>query len=154
MKLTKTLKGACVGALALLPYLAAHAEPMRTDSTHLIVHTVSAHSEPGFNNTNQGLGIRWEDRKGDGFTAGTYRNSEYGQTRYAGFTFNIYDAERTRLDLMVGGADGYASRAAILMVLPTLAVKLGGGAAARFAYVPKIGDNGASALHLMLEFKL
>lgn len=136
--------------------LALFAGAVNADTIGL--HVASAHSKPGFNNTNPGVYYVADN----GATAGAYCNSESKSalfphakrcdvSAYAGYTVTT-DIGPARLSATIGVITGYA-RGTTPMVLPTVStVGTVGGFRPRIAFIPKIDPKrGAHVVHLMLE---
>ena len=94
----------------------------------------------GFNDANPGVYYISKD----GYTVGTYFNSERRQSVYAGMTWDY-----GRFRIQAGAITGYQGK-----VLPMLApsVHLGGGF--RLTALPPFGSQGSAVLHLSFETKL
>ena len=120
--------------------------------THLMVHVASVHTQPGFNNTNLGVGLRWADAKGDGPVAGVYYNSERSTSAYAGYAWNWQIAGPVSAQLTVGGIGGYKRAAVVPMLLPSVALRLTPLTSVRLSGSPPIRDIPGFA-HVSFEFK-
>lgn len=79
-----------------------------------------------------------------GWTAGTYYNSERKQSVYAGKSWD-YGPFR----LQAGFITGYSRP-----VLPMVAPSVGLGAGFRLTVLPKVERDGSAVIHLMYEVKL
>lgn len=110
------------------------------------LHLASVHSKSGYNNVNPGVYVNL-----DGWTVGTYYNSERRQSYYAGYTLDR-DFGPVRASLTLGGITGYDG-GPLPLVVPSLAVRdalLGGYW--RVSYAAKVYKHGAHALHLSHEW--
>jgi hypothetical protein len=113
------------------------------------VHLVSAHAQGQWNDQNYGMYVRWTS----GQVLGTYRNSEYRQSVYAGQVFTVVDGPVITADVMVGVVSGYAS-GAIPAVIPTVGVRVADRTVLRTTFVPRVTRYGSAAVHLSVEFEL
>ena len=112
------------------------------------VHIASQHSEKGFNNVNPGVYVVHS-----GYTIGTYYNSEYRQSYYAGYTFEGKLSGPINYGITVGAITGYAAGKVTPMVVPSISYNDGlFGGSTRLSFVPKIQRNGAHAVHLSYEW--
>lgn len=127
---------------------AAHA----AGPTHLILHTVSAHTKPGYNNVNPGVGLRWADAQGDGPVAGVYHNSERNTSVYAGYAWSWHVAGPVSAELTVGGVGGYKRAAVAPMLLPSVTYAITPKVAVRLSGAPPIRDIPGFA-HVSFEYK-
>lgn len=93
-----------------------------------------------FNNSNPGAYYISDD----GWTVGTYYNSDRKQSVYAGKT---WDYGRWRLQ--AGGITGYR-----YAVMPMIVPSVGLGYGFRLSVLPKVERRGASVVHLTWETKL
>ena len=93
-----------------------------------------------FNNANPGAYYISDD----GWTVGTYYNSERKQSVYAGKSWDFGPFR-----LQAGLITGY-SRHVLPLVAPSVAL----GAGFRLTVLPKVERNGSSVVHLMYEVKL
>jgi hypothetical protein len=106
------------------------------------LHVGSWHDRPGFNNVNPGL--YWVH---GGAVVGAYRNSERGNSAYAGRVF-----ESGPFSLVAGVVVGYKRRPVMPMLLPS--VRVGNDdLAARISVIPAVEKKGTTVLHLSLETK-
>ena len=80
----------------------------------------------------------------DGWTVGTYYNSERKQSVYAGKSWDFGPFR-----LQAGLITGY-SRHVLPLVAPSVAL----GAGFRLTVLPKVERGGSTVVHLMYEFKL
>lgn len=119
----------------LVIILAALAAPVHATTVGL--HWTTKHAHAGYCEYNPGLYVRTDD----GFTAGTYRNSECRQSVYIGqtFTHGIYS-------VTVGGVTGYTRRTVTPMIVPSVALPLADGVSLRLALA-------ARAVHVSVERK-
>jgi len=112
-----------------------------TSQTTIGTHIATAHTSPGFNDSNPGLYVRFEN----GFTAGSYFNSERRQSSYAGVTFPVFDGA---FDVSVLALSGYLS-GVVPAVVPSKRVNLGGGFSARLSLLAP--PKSTAAFHFSLE---
>jgi hypothetical protein len=101
-------------ALSSILLLSCQMQPAMAETT-IGVHIGSWHSEPGFNNRNPGVFINH-----NGWTAGTYYNSNRYQSYYAGYTFKQQINDTFSANVTVG-AIKYAQW--FPMVLPSLGMR-------------------------------
>jgi hypothetical protein len=93
-----------------------------------------------FNNSNPGVYLRWDN----GMTVGSYRNSEYRTSVYAGWTWaNSACGPAVTFGVITGYAKG-----TIPLIVPSLCVL----DHVRVSFIPKIEPKGSNVLHLSLEF--
>jgi hypothetical protein len=114
------------------------------------LHVASHHSKPGFNNFNPGIYVETTD----GYTAGTYDNSESHQSYYAGRTFEAQVLPHASVAVTVGAITGYRAAPVLPLVVPTLRIPLADKVSTRFAFIPRVEKKGAAAVHLMLEYRV
>jgi hypothetical protein len=114
------------------------------------LHLASHHSLPGYNNSNPGVYVKTTE----GYTAGTYYNSERRQTFYLGRTFEAQLVPWLSAGVTVGAITGYRPSPVLPMAIPSVRVPLAGDVSARVAYVPPIEKKGVSTVHFALEFAL
>ena len=93
-----------------------------------------------FNNINPGVYYISKD----GYTVGTYFNSERRQSVYAGMTWDY-----GRFRIQAGAITGYQGK-----VLPMLAPSVHLGEGFRLTALPPFGSQGSAVLHLSFETKL
>ncbi len=111
------------------------------------LHIGSVHDKPGFNNINPGVYVNH-----NGWTAGTYYNSERRQSYYAGYTFEsapLYGSLRGALT--IGAITGYGKP--MVLAVPSISASnplLGGRT--RLSLAVATNKNGANALHLSHEW--
>jgi len=118
--------------------------------TRIGVHVGSQHfgrNAEQFNNSNPGLYLYH-----NGWTAGTYHNSERKQSAYAGYTFEYAVTKRITASATVGVITGY-SQGTMPMLVPSVAYRFSDQWSARVSFVPKIEKGGAAAAHLSFERK-
>jgi hypothetical protein len=111
-------------------------------------HLRSWHSQPGYNNDNPGLYIR----SADGWTAGTYRNSERRQSTYAGRTLSTHLGSHVEASLTLGAITGYRRAEVLPLVVPSL--RIGSDIGLRIAYLPPIEKTGSHVVHIAAEWRL
>jgi len=118
------------------------------------LHLASVHSNTNPkhppNNVNPGVYVETTE----GWTAGTYRNSQYRQSFYAGRTLDLDLAPVITASLTLGAITGYRQSPVLPLAVPSLRLRLSDDVATRVAYVPRVEKKGAAAVHLMVEFKL
>lgn len=116
------------------------------DRPRLGIHVASLHQpvrRPNgqkFNNSNPGVYLRWDN----GVTVGSYRNSEYRTSVYAGWTWaNSACGPAVTFGVITGYAKG-----TIPLIVPSICVL----DHVRVSFIPKIEPKGSNVLHLSLEF--
>lgn len=118
---------------------------MSADAWIVGLHLLSAHAQPGFEAATVGLYAQAPS----GLTAGVLRNSERRLSLYAGETWHTADG---RWAITAGAITGYRGARVTPLLVPSLRLQLGDGAAARISLIPKPPrEGGSSALHLSLE---
>jgi len=135
-------------ALASALFLAS---PRANAETRFGVHVGSQHfgkNADAFNNFNPGVYVYH-----NGWTAGTYYNSERRQSAYAGYTFEWHLGGRWTAAATVGAITGYSTAPVLPMVVPSLSGRITEDVSLRVAFVPAVSKHGASALHLSIERK-
>lgn len=110
------------------------------------VHTISHHTSGDWNNNNPGVYVSH-----NGWTAGTYYNSERHQTVYAGYTFAGPIIGPLHWGLSVGAASGYERSKIVPMVVPSLAFNTD-VLTVRLSGVPPVAGS-AGVFHLSFEKK-
>jgi hypothetical protein len=93
-----------------------------------------------FNNDNPGLYVRWQN----GITAGFYRNSDFKNSVYGGWT---WARSACGPALTLGVITGY-NKGTIPLAVPSICV-LGH---VRLMFIPRVEPKGAAVLHLAAEF--
>jgi hypothetical protein len=93
-----------------------------------------------FNNENPGLYVRWKS----GITAGFYRNSDFRNSVYGGWTWAGSDCGPA---LTLGVITGY-NKGTIPLLVPSMCV-LGH---LRVMFIPRVEPKGAAVLHIAAEF--
>lgn len=118
--------------------------------TRVGAHLGSYHFEGNFNNFNPGVYVYH-----DGWTAGTYYNSERNQSYYAGYTFEYPLVGPFTGGLTVGAITGYSRASVMPLAVPSIAWRTSGDSrlALRVSFVPKVEKGGSSAVHASIEFK-
>jgi hypothetical protein len=88
--------------------------------TVVFAHTVSHHvnQSANFNESNYGLGMRHYTTKDRYITAGTYINSEYNRSNYAGFGWETKG--NLKLGLSVGLITGYSLLSVSPYIVPSI----------------------------------
>jgi len=91
--------------------------------TVIQLHTVSHHinREANYNESNYGLGIRHYITKGRYLIAGTYKNSEYNLSNYAGYGWQF--GGELMLGVSVGLITGYSLGRVLPYVVPIINYK-------------------------------
>lgn len=120
---------------------------MSADAWTLGLHLLSAHVQPGYEAATVGV---YAQAPG-GLTVGALRNSERRLSFYAGRTWQTDDG---RWALTAGGITGYRSARLAPLLVPSVRLQLGAGAAARISLIPKPRAGGSSAAHISLEWTL
>lgn len=116
--------------------------------TRVGVHVGSHHFGGDFNNVNPGVYVYH-----NGWTAGTYYNSERKQSAYAGYTFEHALGRGLTAALTVGAITGYEYAKVLPLIFPSVSYKLSDTYSVRVGALPKVGKAGAAAVHLMIESK-
>jgi hypothetical protein len=104
-------------------------------------HLVTGHTSPGFNDSNPGMYFRLDN----GFTAGSYFNSERRQSNYMGITVPVFDGA---FDVSVLAMTGYRKDAA-LAVVPSKSFALGSGYSVRLTLLAP--PKSTAAMHFSFE---
>lgn len=115
--------------------------------TRVGAHLGSYHFEGNFNNFNPGVYVYH-----DGWTAGTYYNSERNQSYYAGYTFEYPLVGPFTGGLTVGAITGYARAKVMPLVVPSVRLGLTDVLGLRVTFVPKVEKGGSSAVHASIEW--
>lgn len=111
------------------------------------VHTLTRHDPShGANDVNPGLYVITDK----GWTAGTYYNSHFRQTWYAGYT----TPEWFRVRLTASFNTGYNAWPTATLVPTVRLHTFDNGATLRLGGGPKIEEKGQSIQHLLVEWKL
>lgn len=102
-------------ALTVLTAAPAYAEP---GDTHLVLHGVSYHTikrprGPEWNQVNPGIGLRYEWTDTVSLQVGTYKNSFYRQSVYAGADWTPLRLGDIHFGGFLGVASGYADKAGV-----------------------------------------
>jgi hypothetical protein len=79
---------------------------------------LSWHSTPDNNPINAGVGFEFKHNKEWAWTGGTYRNSEYNYSWYAGARYTFYKDEDWNVGLIGGAVTGYRAMPVIPMLMP------------------------------------
>lgn len=121
-------------------------------TTALILHLVSIHGSPGFNNVNPGVGVECGINTHLSAGIGVYQNSQSRPSFYVGTEVKTEVYRGFEVGVLVGAATGYL-RAPIVpiggLVLHSPTVN---GWQARLLYGPKVKETTeASVLHLFLS---
>lgn len=135
-------------ALAAFLTLSTAASASELAPTHVILHTVSAHSEPGYNNYNAGVGLRWNE-----LAVGVYHNSEYRTSAYAAYTLEAPLTNKLSAGLTLGVVTGYKRAPVAPLALTSLVYSMTPTTAVRLSVAPAFKASPAVA-HITLEFKL
>lgn len=116
--------------------------------TRLGLHIISHHFSGDFNNLNHGAYIYH-----DGFTAGTYYNSERKQSYYVGYTFEGALVGPLSYGLTIGAVSGYARGSVLPLVVPSVSVPIANtGIGVRLSAIPPVGKGSAALVHLTAEY--
>ena len=118
--------------------------------TSIGIHIGSQHDKAGFNNFNPGVYVNH-----NGYTLGTYYNSERKQSYYAGYTAQGELVRGLNWGLTIGAITGYAALKVAPLVVPSVSYHnnlLGGRT--RLSLAVKTNRDGANALHLSQEWAL
>jgi hypothetical protein len=122
-------------------------------SVALVLHLLSAHSEPGFENANVGAGLECRITKELSAEMGGYRNSYgRGSAYVAGgyrHTFDSQWAIGAAIGIATGYPDGTIPIGGVSLHTPTV-----NGWGARLLAGPKVHQGGAHVLHLMITKEL
>lgn len=135
-------------ALASALFLAS---PKANAETRIGVHVGSQHfgkNADAFNNFNPGVYVYH-----NGWTVGTYHNSERRQSAYAGYTWEYDITSRLAVGATLGVITGYSTARVLPMLVPSVGYRIAGNTSARLSFVPAVSKHGASALHLSIERK-
>lgn len=142
-----TKVGCTAAAMAALVVAACSHQPAHAD-TRIGVHVGSHHFSGTFNNVNPGLYLFK-----DGWTVGTYYNSERRQSYYAGYTFEGDLIGAVDYGVTVGLITGYQRARVLPMLVPSVsAVNPLLGGRTRLSFVPPVGKGSAAAVHLSHEW--
>lgn len=144
---TMWIKSGCAGMALMLPLLAG--------ATTLGLHLVSRHDAPGFNDANTGVYALFDN----GFTVGTFRNSEDRRSLYAGMSWqtplltlmpSAPLSERWEGAVTAGVITGYWKNLAPMLV-PSVVYAVTSTVKVRAAVLFKVNKTGGNAVHLMVE---
>lgn len=121
-----------------------------TAETRFGAHLGSYHFSGDFNNFNPGVYVYH-----NGWTLGTYYNSERNQSVYAGYTAEWQLGGQWSAALTVGAISGYARASVLPMAIPSVAWRIPGGlgSALRVSVVPPVGRGSAAAVHASIEWR-
>jgi len=111
--------------------------PLISDAGTLGLHLQSIHDRPYFNDDNPGIYLKTRD----GFTVGTYYNSEYRQSTYVGATISAKGVEISTLLIT-----GY-NASVLPVIIPSILIK------DKLRVSLLANPFGASALHFSFEGK-
>ena len=117
--------------------------------TRIGLHIGSQHfgkTADQFNNTNPGVYVYH-----DGWTAGTYYNSERKQSAYAGYTIEGALVGPFSYGLTLGAITGYSRANVLPMVVPSVSGRLTDTLSVRLSGVPPVGRGSSAAIHLSIE---
>ena len=105
--------------IAILFFIAGASEA----DTVIQLHTVSHHinREANYNESNYGLGIRHYTTKGRYIIAGTYKNSEYNRSNYAGYGWEF--GNDFKLGISAGLITGYSLGKVLPYIVPIISYK-------------------------------
>lgn len=102
----------------------------------------------GMNNFNPGAYIITDD----GWTLGTYFNSERHQSVYTGRTFNYKINRDWSAQLAIGIITGYEAHDVLPLVAPSITRRIPDSDwKARLFYLPKVEKKGSHVLHLTVQ---
>jgi hypothetical protein len=109
----------------------------------------SAHSEPGYNDTNPGVYAV----TASGVAFGAYKNSVNRTSVWAGYRLESAPLGPFRAALLVGAVTGYGDNLFSPMVSPSVSATVG-AYTARLSYLPRhpTKQNSSDAVHLSVEF--
>lgn len=118
--------------------------------TRIGAHLGSYHFSGDFNNFNPGVYVYH-----NGWTAGTYYNSERRQSVYAGYTAEWQLSEQWSAAVTVGAITGYQRAAVLPMAVPSLRWSIPGalGTAVRVSFVPPVGKGSSAVVHASIEWR-
>lgn len=127
---------------------AAHAFTPEVVGLHLVSHHFSAAQKgrPAWNDNNPGVYARWSN----GFTLGTFYNSERRQSVYAGQTWETPRWCGLAASVTAGAVTGYARPVSPLLAA-SASVVLVKGTALRVTLLPRAHPRGSAAAHLSVE---
>lgn len=119
----------------------AHAE------TRIGLHLGSYHASGDYNNFNPGVYVYH-----NGWTAGTYYNSERHQSVYAGYTFEHPLVGPFSGGLTVGAITGYQRAAILPLVVPSVSLRVSPSVSARLSVIPPVSGM-PLVLHASIEWR-
>jgi hypothetical protein len=137
-------------AALLLAFAALSASAEIPAPTTVGAHLYSAHFGPNasrFQDRTPGLYARWAN----GFTLGAYRNSVEKASAYAAWTFEPDRERRVSAAITLGAIVGGYEMPVVPMVVPSVALRIGGGWAARAALIANPKNTGAPSVHFSVE---
>ena len=108
----KLIKSAVLLAL-ILPSIDGY-----TEETYLQLNGLSAHSKPGNNGINPGLGIERAVSENWNIAGGWYYNSNYRGSAYAYGRYSYFRQDGWDLGIGIGGITGYNNWAVMPMAFP------------------------------------
>jgi hypothetical protein len=109
-----------------------------------------------FNERNWGLGAEYKFDARRSVFAGTYRNSMWRTTRYAGLSYTPFQIGQARIGMIGGVADGYREMndgGFFPMISPVLSIE-GKRFGMNFIVIPSIVSNVSSALALQVKIRI
>ena len=117
--------------------------------TWLHVGGLSWHDQPGFNNSNPGIGLERLVTNKWSVALGTYQNSDYQTSLYATGKYHWWYQNGLAINLNLGVATGYTAYPLVPMLVPEFCWHWVCG-----MVMPAVNPNGASALaaYLRLPF--
>ena len=115
--------------------------------TRVGVHLGSWHDRGDYNNVNPGAYVYH-----NGYTAGTYYNSERKVSLYAGYTFEYPLVGPFTAGLTVGAITGYARATVLPMVVPSVSVRLELLPSLRLSVIPPVSGM-PLVLHASIEWR-
>lgn len=145
----KRIKHAVLTALSGLVLASCGASAPAYADTRIGAHLGSYHFQPGFNNSNPGVYVYH-----NGWTGGTYYNSERKQSVYAGYTFEYPLVGPFTAGLTVGAITGYARAQVLPLAIPSISWKVSdaSGVSVRLSFVPPV-DKTVAAVHASIEWR-
>jgi len=145
--------------MAALYLMSPRANAFETSLDTIGVHVGSVHSNTNqhWNNSNPGIYGVWKVEGAhewlDGrYVAGTYYNSIYRQSYYAGRVFE-WDTGFGHVGLIAGFVTGYKAAPVVPALIPSYRVDVSEHVSARVSIAPKVDKGGASAIHLSFEWR-
>lgn len=114
------------------------------------LHTLSLHSDSGYNGVNPGVYAVWPN----GVAGGAFHNSYERTSAYAGWFWHIDSAQR--FGVLFGAATGYGSTTEKMLLAPLVAPSfrwaLHDGMSARLSWFPDPRQGAVQVFHLSFEW--